>query len=143
MGEYARLNRLLDGYEESLALAREQNASPEEIAELEIAIGEIKGALLEMADIDGLDDPYMAFDYGYAEEPEENPYYDAYAEESYARMSEVGAVFYDEEQCNYADRNYNRLYDDEEEDYTPSATNGDYSPSNPWDAPGMSIRDFI
>lgn len=27
--------------------------------------------------------------------------------------------------------------------YCPSATNGDYSPSNPWDAPGMSIRDFI
>ena len=27
--------------------------------------------------------------------------------------------------------------------YTPSSTNGDYSPSNPWDAPGMSIRDFI
>ena len=27
--------------------------------------------------------------------------------------------------------------------YTPSATNGDYSPSNPWDAPGMSIKDFI
>ncbi len=31
----------------------------------------------------------------------------------------------------------------EEEHYTPSATNGDYGPSNPWDAPGMSIRDFI
>jgi hypothetical protein len=27
--------------------------------------------------------------------------------------------------------------------YTPSSTNGDYSPSNPWDAPGMSISDFI
>ena len=33
--------------------------------------------------------------------------------------------------------------DDYEDDYCPSATNGDYSPSNPWDAPGMSIRDFI
>lgn len=34
---------------------------------------------------------------------------------------------------------------DEEDDdeYIPSSTNGDYSPSNPWDAPGMSIRDFI
>lgn len=31
-------------------------------------------------------------------------------------------------------------YDD---NYIPSATAGDYSPSNPWDAPGMSIRDFI
>ena len=27
--------------------------------------------------------------------------------------------------------------------YTPSACNGDYSPSNPWNAPGMSIHDFI
>ena len=27
--------------------------------------------------------------------------------------------------------------------YTPSVTNGDYGPSNPWDAPGMSIHDFI
>ena len=26
---------------------------------------------------------------------------------------------------------------------TTSCTYGDYSPSNPWDAPGMSIRDFI
>ena len=25
----------------------------------------------------------------------------------------------------------------------PSATRGDYSPSNPWNAPGMSARDFI
>lgn len=30
-----------------------------------------------------------------------------------------------------------------EERYTPSSTAGDYGPSNPWDAPGMSIRDFI
>ena len=28
-------------------------------------------------------------------------------------------------------------------DYTPSAENGDYSPSNPWDAPGMKMSDFI
>ena len=27
--------------------------------------------------------------------------------------------------------------------YIPSCTNGDYGPSNPWDAPGMSISDFI
>ena len=30
-----------------------------------------------------------------------------------------------------------------EEDYCPSASNGDYSPSNPCDAPGMSVKDFI
>ena len=29
------------------------------------------------------------------------------------------------------------------DDYIPSSTAGDYGPSNPWDAPGMSIRDFI
>ena len=34
-------------------------------------------------------------------------------------------------------------YDSYNDDYTPSATHGDYSPSNPWDAPGMSVRDFI
>lgn len=29
------------------------------------------------------------------------------------------------------------------DDYCPSSTSGDYSPSCPWNAPGMSIRDFI
>lgn len=32
---------------------------------------------------------------------------------------------------------------DDDEEYIPSVTKGDYSPSNPWDAPGMSIHDFI
>ena len=27
--------------------------------------------------------------------------------------------------------------------YSQSSTNSDYSPGNPWDAPGMSIKDFI
>jgi len=31
----------------------------------------------------------------------------------------------------------------EEREYCPSATNGDYSPSCPWNAPGMRISDFI
>lgn len=30
-----------------------------------------------------------------------------------------------------------------EQQYTPSCTAHDYSPSNPWDAPGMCISDFI
>ena len=34
-------------------------------------------------------------------------------------------------------------YPDDEDEYRPSSTNGDYGPSNPWDAPGMSVRDFI
>ena len=29
------------------------------------------------------------------------------------------------------------------EKHIRSSTNGDYSPSNPWNAPGMSISDFI
>ena len=33
--------------------------------------------------------------------------------------------------------------DGEYEEYIPCSENGDYSPSNPWDAPGMSIKDFI
>lgn len=33
-------------------------------------------------------------------------------------------------------------YIEEEKRYT-SCTEHDYSPSNPWDAPGMSVRDFI
>jgi hypothetical protein len=28
-------------------------------------------------------------------------------------------------------------------EYVPSAENGDYSPSNPWDAPGCSMSMFI
>ena len=35
----------------------------------------------------------------------------------------------------------NEFFEDEE--YVPSAENGDYGPSNPWDAPGMSLKDFI
>lgn len=31
----------------------------------------------------------------------------------------------------------------DEEYYCSSSTAGDYSPSNPWDAPGMSVHDFI
>lgn len=54
-----------------------------------------------------------------------------------------------EEECN---EDYSEEYDEDlHEDslyednylYISSCTAGDYSPSNPWDAPGMSIRDFI
>lgn len=33
--------------------------------------------------------------------------------------------------------------EEEDDEYVPSAENGDYSPSNPWGAPGMSMSDFI
>ena len=38
------------------------------------------------------------------------------------------------------------MYFDDEPEHEPyirSSTNGDYSPSNPWGAPGISIKDFI
>jgi len=31
----------------------------------------------------------------------------------------------------------------DESNYCPSSTTGDYSPSCPWNAPGMSVKDFI
>lgn len=46
--------------------------------------------------------------------------------------------------CENFVRDYEEYLDPDYDDhYTPSATAGDYSPSNPWDAPGMSIHDFI
>jgi len=39
----------------------------------------------------------------------------------------------------YEDDDWQDMYDY----YTPSASRGDYSPSAPWNAPGMSIHDFI
>lgn len=48
------------------------------------------------------------------------------------------------ENCIVADIYDPRLANEaEDEEYIPSATRGDYSPANPWDAPGMSIHDFI
>lgn len=67
MGEYARLNKMLRMNQETLAnLRKAENLTEEEfelMADIEQSIGEIKGTLLEMAEIDGLDDPYEAFDY--------------------------------------------------------------------------------
>ncbi|MBD5162905.1 MAG: hypothetical protein HDT14_13020 [Oscillibacter sp.] len=33
--------------------------------------------------------------------------------------------------------------EDTDSDTIPSSTGGDYSPANPWDAPGMSVSDFV
>lgn len=45
------------------------------------------------------------------------------------------------------DRNTARILvrelEEDDDEHTPSAECGDYSPSNPWNAPGMSISDFI
>jgi len=51
-------------------------------------------------------------------------------------LAEMDEVNGDTEACE----DFEQSYDDK---YCPSSTKRDYSPSNPWDAPGMSIRDFI
>ena len=33
--------------------------------------------------------------------------------------------------------------EDDDYHYCPSSTAGDHGPGNPWDAPGMSVRDFL
>ena len=70
----------------------------------------------------------------------------------YDRYEDIG-VYYSTGAWNYPyesyveEDEYNEEYDDleyEEDDYyTPSATAGDYSPSSPWNSPGMSWRDFL
>lgn len=55
-----------------------------------------------------------------------------------------GDIANDCEDCIYScDYHYENGDCVKRKDYVPSSTNGDYSPSNPWDAPGMSIKDFI
>lgn len=61
--------------------------------------------------------------------------------------------FYSTSAFNYpydsSSKNYPSIWDkywyedDEEDDGFTSATRGDYSPSSPWNAPGMSMSDFI
>lgn len=54
---------------------------------------------------------------------------------------------YNELMNRVADARYEIMYglseDEDEGPYRPSATRGDYSPSSPWNAPGMSVSDFI
>lgn len=67
MSEYIRLNEMLRREQEKYDLLKAKSDKTDEDMERMIdiyqGIGEIKGALLEMADVDGLDDPYEAFDY--------------------------------------------------------------------------------
>jgi len=82
---------------------------------------------------------------------------------SWARMSEIATVLKDgliedgeEEAYRYmadvaelsdTEAEYLGLdmeqYRDADNPPAPSSTGGDYSPSNPWDAPGMSVPGFI
>ena len=55
---------------------------------------------------------------------------------------------YEMDGCDARDPGCSRYEPETDDDrgsgmYTPSSTAGDYGPGNPWDAPGMSIRDFI
>ena len=67
--------------------------------------------------------------------------------EMYDKISDADLIeyierFYDPE----PEMDWNELCKSEaefDERYTPCAANRDYGPSNPLDAPGMSIRDFI
>lgn len=54
------------------------------------------------------------------------------------RLGEVEKV----EGDPYGD-NWEEYVDPWERDYIRSVTGGDYSSANPWDAPGMSVSDFI
>lgn len=48
--------------------------------------------------------------------------------------------FYPDEEENLWEEEYE---DPWEREFIRSAAGGNYSPSNPWDAPGMSVSDFI
>ena len=67
----------------------------------------------------------------------------------YDGIIEGNKLVYIADTFDYLDESYNDDDEDdepwpyEEDEYTPSSTRGDYSPSNPWDAPGMKISDFI
>lgn len=72
MGEYARLNQMIRDHKTRIeelemelyqAEGEQRENILEEIYELQIGIGEIEGALMEMAEIDGLEDRCEAFDY--------------------------------------------------------------------------------
>ena len=71
MGEYARCNQMIrehkgqiEELKQELAMAEgdKRESILEQIYDLQIGIGEIEGALMEMAEIDGLEDRCEAFD---------------------------------------------------------------------------------
>ena len=63
MGEYARINRMLEKEQKRLEVLKEKGDDVEAIIDCENGIGEIRGALIEMAQCDGLDDIGQAFDF--------------------------------------------------------------------------------
>lgn len=66
-------------------------------------------------------------------------------EEAYRYMADVAELSDTEAEYLGLDmKHYRAATDEDADDHTaPSSTGGDYSPAHPWDAPGMSISDFI
>lgn len=66
-------------------------------------------------------------------------------EEAYRYMADVAELSDDEADYFGLDMEKYRVTTngDANNSTAPSSTGGDYSPSNPWDAPGMSASDFI
>ena len=67
--------------------------------------------------------------------------FESYFGYDYCSIYEMSAT--EEEDINNA-KDCDRYEEETEEDrHCPSSTEGDYGPGNPWDAPGMSIKDYI
>ena len=66
-------------------------------------------------------------------------------EEAYRYMADVAELSDNEAEYFGLDmEQYKPATDKDADDHmVPSSTGGDYSPANPWDAPGMSISDFL
>ena len=66
-------------------------------------------------------------------------------EEAYRYMVDVAELSDAEAEYFGLDmEQYKAATDKDADDHmAPSSTGGDYSPANPWDAPGMSISDFL
>ena len=66
-------------------------------------------------------------------------------EEAYRYMADVAELSDNEAEYFGLDMEQYRAVTDEDADSptTTSSTGNDYSPANPWDAPGMSTSDFI
>ena len=84
-------------------------------------------------------DPDEGGEYVY---PKNYPSYHLHSGGAFNTYELAEKLEHDGESADNRDYDAQYDYDDYEEDYR-SSTRGDYGPGNPWDAPGMSIHDFI
>lgn len=96
--------------------------------------------------------PFSELDYLLEKEEDDKTYllyngrlYEADDDDEFNKLRHAKCVI-----CSYCEHDgcewcqVERVVNDaEDEHHMRSSTDGDYSPSNPWDAPGMSISDFI